>query len=56
MKNKIILILFFAAITSFSKAQGLGEWTWMKGSNLPNNLGNFGTQGVSAPTNNPPGL
>lgn len=56
MKNKKVLILFFVAITNFSKAQGLGEWTWMKGSNLPNSLGNFGTQGVSAPTNNPPAL
>ncbi len=56
MKNKIILILFFVVITSFAKAQGLGEWTWMKGSNLTNSLGNFGAQGVSASTNNPPGL
>lgn len=57
MKNKSILILFFIGIIGFVKAQqGLGEWTWMKGSNLPNSLGNFGTQGVSAPTNNPPAL
>lgn len=56
MKSKNILLLFFVGITSFSKAQAPGEWTWMKGSNLPNSFGNFGTQGVSAPTNNPPAL
>lgn len=56
MKNKSILILFFVAITSFSKAQAPGEWTWIKGSNLTESPGNFGTQGISMPTNNPPAL
>jgi hypothetical protein len=56
MKNKTTLILFFVAITSFAKAQGLGEWTWMKGSNLTNQAGTFGTMGVSVASNNPPGL
>ena len=32
------------------------EWTWMKGSGVPNNLGTYGTQGVPSPTNNPPSL
>ena len=56
MKNKSILILFFVGVISFANAQAPGEWTWMKGSNLTNSLGNFGAQGVSASTNNPPGL
>lgn len=56
MKNKSILTLIFVGITSFVNAQGLGEWTWMKGSNLTNPSGTFGNQGVSAPTNTPPGL
>jgi gliding motility-associated-like protein len=30
------------------------EWTWMKGPNLVNSLGVFGTQGVAAPANTPP--
>jgi hypothetical protein len=29
-------------------------WTWMKGSGLPNDAGNYGTQGVPSPGNNPP--
>jgi N-acetylneuraminic acid mutarotase len=29
------------------------EWTWMKGSNQPNQLGTYGTQGVAAASNNP---
>jgi len=30
-----------------------GEWTWMGGSNLPNQLGTYGTQGTAAPGNIP---
>jgi hypothetical protein len=30
------------------------EWTWMKGSGLAGNTGNFGIQGVSSPANQPP--
>jgi hypothetical protein len=30
-------------------------WTWMKGSNTGNSTGSYGTQGVSDPTNVPPG-
>lgn len=29
------------------------EWTWVKGSGLPDNLGYYGTQGVSSPLNMP---
>jgi PKD repeat protein len=32
----------------------INEWTWMKGSGLPNDPGNYGVQGISAPSNNPP--
>ncbi len=32
----------------------INEWTWMKGSGMPNDTGNFGVQGVSAPSNYPP--
>lgn len=31
------------------------EWTWMKGTNVVNQNGLYGTQGVSSPTNNPGG-
>jgi hypothetical protein len=30
------------------------EWTWMKGSGVPGNTGNYGVQGVSSPANQPP--
>ncbi|MCA6364357.1 MAG: gliding motility-associated C-terminal domain-containing protein [Bacteroidetes bacterium] len=33
-----------------------GTWTWMKGSSVNNAAGNFGIQGVPAPTNEPPAL
>ncbi len=32
-----------------------GEWTWVSGSNTVNASGNYGSQGVPAPTNVPPG-
>ena len=55
MLRKIsILISVFAC--SFSFAQTPGEWVWMHGDNAPGNNGNFGTKGVAAPTNKPPGL
>ena len=31
----------------------LNEWTWMKGANVINNPGNYGTQGLAANTNEP---
>ena len=31
------------------------QWTWMKGTNVVNQNGLYGTQGVSSPTNNPGG-
>ena len=30
------------------------EWTWMKGSGVAGNPGNFGVQGISSPANQPP--
>ena len=32
-----------------------GEWTWVGGSSSANSSGNYGTQGVAAPANMPPG-
>jgi len=29
------------------------NWTWMSGSNVPNQLGTYGTKGIAAPTNVP---
>lgn len=53
--KKIIAVLIFSFLLSdcFSQA---GMWTWMKGDSLFNQAGNFGTQGVPSPSNNPPGF
>lgn len=32
---------------------GTNEWTWLKGSSSPNQVGVYGTQGVAAPENTP---
>ena len=39
-----------------SVAQTPGQWTWMNGTNTTNPLGTYGTQGVFAPANTPPGI
>src|SRR6185295_14567556 len=51
--KKILLLALAIALHHFMYAQA-GEWTWMKGDNQPFSSGNFGTQGVSSPTNLPP--
>lgn len=56
MKKILFLILFYVYNLNYIHAQGLGEWTWMKGSNTVYGLGTFGTKGISAPTNNPPAI
>ena len=45
----------FAAYGDLWKYDPLtNEWTWMKGTGLPGNNGNYGVQGVSSPSNQPP--
>lgn len=58
MKNNIKYFTVALCIMLFYniKSQGLGEWTWMNGSNTPNPVGSFGTKGVAAASNHPPGL
>jgi type IX secretion system substrate protein/galactose oxidase-like protein len=54
MKKIIAAFAFcFLSAQSFSQA---GEWTWIKGDNIPFQPGNYGVQGVPAPSNNPPAL
>ena len=50
--HKISLIFLWTLIATTVSAQQ-GEWTWMKGSSGANDLGTYGTQGVSDPANNP---
>ncbi len=49
----IFLLTSLATLPSF--AQPMGEWTWMNGSST-NNVAVWGTQGVFAPGNYPPGV
>jgi len=55
---KRIYILLFALFTIhcslFTVFAQQGQWTWMNGSNLPNQPGVYGTQGVFAAGNTPP--
>jgi hypothetical protein len=60
MKSKyslVVPILFFFllhfSIDSFSQA---GMWTWVHGDNIPNQAGNYGTQGIPSPLNKPRAL
>src|SRR5947207_902667 len=53
--KKIYLLWSLLILPSVIFAQA-GEWTWMKGSSSANPSGSFGTQGVAALTNTPPGL
>ncbi|MCU0434575.1 MAG: gliding motility-associated C-terminal domain-containing protein [Bacteroidia bacterium] len=47
-----IILLFF----NFCVSAQNGVWTWMGGDTIANPTGNFGIQGVPAPTNRPPGV
>src|SRR6188768_1895555 len=53
-----ITILSFQFFLPFGRqafSQG-GVWTWIHGDNIANQTGNFGTKGVSDPSNHPPAL
>ncbi len=57
MKKKFFIYFIFFSLFSTSGNAQQGWWTWMHGSNNgfpPVGNGNFGTQGVAAPTNDPP--
>lgn len=52
-KVLVCTFCFLHVMVGLSKAQS-GQWVWMSGSSSPNNSGNFGIKGVSAPSNMPP--
>ena len=54
MKKYLFLSITFFCLNN-SSAQP-GEWTWVKGNNIPNQPGVYGVQGIPASTNNPPSL
>jgi gliding motility-associated-like protein len=52
--RKGILFALILFCPFFSHAQG--TWVWTHGANTANSPGNYGTQNVTAPTNDPPGM
>ena len=59
MKTKHIhrtIVVCFFAIISKTHAQTPGEWTWVSGVSSGNYIGNFGTMGIPAASNKPPGI
>lgn len=46
----------FLVLMSGAHAQTPGEWTWMSGVSSGNYIGNFGTMGIPAASNKPPGI
>lgn len=53
MNYRFLLLLFL--VSNVLTAQN-GTWTWMKGTAVTSPIPNFGIQGVSSPTNEPPGV
>src|SRR5690242_15007001 len=51
---KKIQLLYFALLLVLTTSAQQGEWTWIHGDAAPNQSGNYGTQGVSSPSNKPP--
>src|ERR1017187_8302112 len=55
MKKSILIIILLNCQFSIVNCNAQqGQWTWMNGSNLPNQPGVYGTQGLFAPGNTPP--
>ena len=53
MLRKILWILLCCLSSQMIQAQS-GQWIWMKGSSAANSVGNYGSKGVSSPSNEPP--
>lgn len=53
---RAVTVLIFLRILSQDIHAQSGVWTWMHGSSTLNSPGNFGTQGIFSPANDPPAL
>lgn len=49
-------LLLLPVLLCMGGLRAQGTWTWMHGSSSPNAPANYGTQFISSPTNNPPGM
>src|SRR5580692_7783200 len=54
-KYLLLLFLFIICCTFLSLSQ-TGQWTWMRGDTATNSAGVYGTQGIPAVANTPPGM
>src|ERR1035441_4073589 len=52
----VALLTFHFSLFTFHSFAQQGQWTWMNGSNLTNQPGVYGMQGVFAAGNTPPAL
>ena len=52
IQNQIIIIYSLGLLNDLWKYDG-NNWTWISGSNIPNQLGNYGQQGISSSSNIP---
>jgi hypothetical protein len=52
--KKLLLLLLLFTIQSVTQAQNGGTWTWIHGDTVAG-TSNFGTKGISSPSNLPPG-
>ncbi|HYV90603.1 MAG TPA: kelch repeat-containing protein [Chitinophagales bacterium] len=53
---RLIFILITHSLSLIAHCSAQTGWAWMKGFNGANSNGNFGTQGIPDPANNPPAL
>src|SRR5690349_13146928 len=56
MKNQILFLFFLCSLFWTNSNAQFGEWTWMHGDSIWGSPGNYGTLGVSSPTNEPPAV
>ncbi len=56
MKKLFTLYLIICYISVVTSSAQVGQWTWINGSSVHGDAGNFGVQGVPGATNEPPAL
>ncbi|TND08309.1 MAG: Kelch repeat type 2-containing protein [Bacteroidetes bacterium] len=55
VNGKSAVLLFIQFLLTWNAYGQFNQWTWMHGDNTPSQPGVYGTQGVAAPGNKPPG-
>ena len=55
MKKNLLLAIGAVFFCGLAYSQP-GQWTWLHGSNFAHAVGNYGSQGIPSPTNEPPSI